>query len=68
MKQKKMYMVGKLTETKGAHCLVVEVPKGCIGLIPVYSNKKDALKLCNYKYPLFEGFSYQPIKEQPNDR
>lgn len=58
-----MYLVGKLLETKKAHLIQIQVADGVVGYLPVFKNKKKALKHASSKYPLFEGL-IKEIKAQ----
>ena len=49
-----MYLLGRLMSSEDANVMVVELPKGCIGVMPVFKAKEDAIALCFDKFTIYE--------------
>jgi len=49
-----MYLLGRLMSSEDANVMVVELPKGCIGLMSVFETKEDAIALCFDKFNIYK--------------
>lgn len=56
-----MYLVGRIWKTHGAAVIAVQVPDGCVALMPVFKTKTKAKKNAGDKYPI------QKVEEIKND-
>jgi len=49
-----MYLLGRIMDSKGANTMIVELPKGCIGLMPIFKTEEDAKKDGNHSTVVYE--------------
>lgn len=49
-----MYLLGRLIKGEDSQAMLIELPKGCIGVMPVFKTKEDAIALCFDKFTIYE--------------
>ena len=49
-----MYLLGRLMCSDDATVMAIELPKGCIGVMPVFETKEHAIALCFDKFTIYE--------------
>ena len=49
-----MYLLGRLIKSEDSQAMLIELSKGCIGVMPVFETKEDAIALCFDKFTIYE--------------